>query len=81
MRLKLNEVKLAQAAAYLIKKRGQGYMNYMKLIRLLYLADRMSLVQSGRPITFDKFSVRPHGMVLSGMLDLINGEEKEKALA
>ena len=50
-------------------------MSYMKLIKLLYLADRESLMTRGRPITFDKFCAMPHGMVLSGTLDLINGEE------
>ena len=74
MRNLLQEEKIAQAAAYLVKKRGQGYMSYMKLIKLLYLADRTALLRWGRPITFDKFSSMPHGMVLSGTLDLINGE-------
>jgi len=71
----LQEEKIAQAAAYLVKKRGQGFMSYMKLIKLLYLADRAALMKWGRPITFDKFASMPHGMVLSGTLDLINGEE------
>ena len=70
----LQEEKIAQAAAYLVQKRGQGHMSYMKLIKLLYLADRTALLKWGRPITFDKFSSMPHGMVLSGTLDLINGE-------
>jgi len=51
-------------------------MSYMKLVKLLYLADRESLLKRGRPITFDKFVSMPHGMVLSGTLDLINGEEE-----
>jgi len=50
-------------------------MSYMKLVKLLYLADRAALLKWGRPITFDKFVSMPHGMVLSGTLDLINGDE------
>lgn len=74
MNIKFDEAKTAQAAAYLIKKRGQGYMSYMKLIKLLYLADREALVKWGRPITFDRFVAMPHGMVLSNTLELITGE-------
>lgn len=73
--MNLQEEKIAQAAAYLVRKRGQGYMSYMKLIKLLYLADRAALLKWGRPITFDKFASMPHGMVLSGTLGLINGDE------
>ena len=75
MSLKFDEVKTTQAAAYLIKKRGQGFMSYMKLIKLLYLADREALIRWGRSITFDSFAAMPHGMVLSRTLELINGEE------
>lgn len=76
MKEPLQEEKITQAAAYLVRKRGQGFMSYMKLIKLLYLADRESLFKRGRPITFDKFVSMKHGMVLSGTLNLITGEEK-----
>jgi len=75
MKEPLQVEKITQAAAYLVQKRGQGHMSYMKLIKLLYLADRESLFKRGRPITFDKFVSMPYGMVLSGTLNLINGEE------
>lgn len=77
MKLKYDEAKTAQAAAYLIKKRGQGYMSYMKLIKLLYLADKEALTEWGQPITFDHFVAMDHGMVLSTTLNLINGELPE----
>ena len=47
-------------------------MNHMKLIKLLYLADRRALLQWGRPITFDCYVAMPHGPVLSFTLDKIN---------
>jgi len=71
----VQEEKITQAAAYLVQKRGQGFISYMKLIKLLYLTDREALKRWGRPVTFDRFSAMPHGMVLSGTLDLITGEE------
>ena len=46
----------------------------MKLIKLLYLADRKALLELGRPITFDRFVSMPHGPVLSRTYDLIAAE-------
>ena len=47
-------------------------MNYMKLIKLMYLADRKALLTWGRPITFDRYVCMRHGPVLSGVLDRVN---------
>ena len=46
-------------------------MPYIKLIKLLYLADRESLVETGSPITGDRFVSMKYGPVLSRVLDLI----------
>jgi len=54
-----NEAKATQAAALLLKLRG-GRMNYMKLIKLLYLVDRTALIRWGRPVTFDSYCSMPH---------------------
>jgi len=43
----------------------------MELVKLLYLADRESLIQFGHPITGDLFAALPHGMILSRILNLI----------
>lgn len=64
MQLQFNEVKTTQAAVYLLKKRG-GRMSYMKLIKLLYLADREGLLKWGRPVTFDHYVSMDNGPVLS----------------
>ena len=66
-----DEKKAAQAAAYLLKLNG-GPMNYMVLIKLLYLSDRKSLIDSEMPITGSHMVSMPHGPVLSEILDLIN---------
>ncbi|MEK7765291.1 MAG: Panacea domain-containing protein [bacterium] len=71
MKLVFNERKAAQAAAYLLKTHG-GELNYMALIKLLYLADRDALLKVGYPITGGHLVSLPHGPVLSQVLDLIN---------
>ena len=65
------ERKSAQAAAYILAKH-KGKMDYLKLIKLLYLADRASLVKKGKPITGAKMVSMPFGPVLSEILNLIN---------
>jgi uncharacterized phage-associated protein len=47
-------------------------MSYMKLVKLLYLIDRQSIINWGRPVTFDTYVSMPHGPVLRKTLDLIN---------
>lgn len=71
MRMRFNEIKATQAAAHLIKRRGQGYMSYMKLIKLLYFADREALLRWGSPITADAFYSMDRGPVLSRVHDLV----------
>jgi len=47
-------------------------MSYLKLIKLLYLADREALLRWGRPITTDRFVSMERGPVLSRLLDLVS---------
>jgi uncharacterized phage-associated protein len=68
--LRFNEKKATQAAAHLLKLRG-GKMSYLKLIKLLYLADRKALTRWGRPISTDRFVSMDRGPVLSRVLDLV----------
>ena len=77
MRFAFNERKTAQAAAYLCIRRHGGPKSYMALLKLLYLADRRSLVETGRPITGDRMVSMPHGTVLSRTYDRIaSGEDR-----
>jgi len=71
MRFVLNREKAAQAAAQIVKLHG-GKINLMVLIKLLYLADRTTLIETGSPITGDQMVSMPHGPVLSQILDAIN---------
>ena len=70
----------AQMAAFFAEREG-GEINVLKLMKLLYLADRESMRRYGYPITMDVAHSLPHGPVLSKTLDLINGfagEEENK---
>lgn len=67
-----DERRVAQMAAYFLWKAG-GRMPHLKLMKLLYLADRESLNRFESPMTGDRMVSMPHGPVLSQTLDLING--------
>lgn len=73
MRFEFNEKKAAQAAAHLLGRAG-GSMPYMKLLKLLYLADRENLVERGLLITGDRLVAMERGMVLSHVLNLVRGK-------
>ena len=45
--------------------------DYLKLIKLLYLADRAALIETGSPITGDRYVSMKFGPVLSNVLNLI----------
>lgn len=75
MNLRFNETKAIQAVAHMLALRG-GRMSYMKLIKLLYLADRTALLRWGRPITTDRYVCMDRGPVLSRVLELAtDGDE------
>ena len=72
-------------AALFLKLRG-GKMSHLKLMKLLYLADREAFLRLGRPITFDCCVSMDHGPVLSQTLNLLHGESQtggpwEKAIS
>lgn len=69
-----NEVKATQAAARFLTLRG-GSMSYIKLIKLLYLADREALIRWGCPITTDRFVSMDIGPVVSRIYGLIRDEQ------
>lgn len=70
MPLKFREDKATQAAGWLIDRSG-GQVNYTKLIKLLYIAERTAILRYGRPITFDSYFSMDHGPVLSFVYDRI----------
>ena len=64
--------KTLQAAGVLLGLDG-GRMGYIRLLKLLYIADRELLVETGRPLTGDDAVAMKHGPVLSRVYDLIKG--------
>ena len=67
-----NERKAAQVAAWFLRRSGR-HMAHLKLIKLMYLADREALNEFGFPITGDRAVSMDNGPVLSRTLNLING--------
>src|ERR1700723_1042474 len=80
MALKFDETKATQAAAFLLKMRG-GRMHYLKLIKLLYLADRTALLRWGVPISTDHYVSMDHGPVLSNIFNLITDDKPKPVWA
>lgn len=60
-------------AAYFVAKESCP-IPVLKLVKLMYLADRESMRRYGRPISYDNMVSMPNGPVLSQTYSLINGE-------
>jgi Protein of unknown function (DUF4065) len=70
MRHQFDEAKATQAAARFLRH-ANGRMNYMVLIKLLYLLDRRSLLKWDRPSIFDDYFSMFDGPIVSQVHDLI----------
>ncbi|GAV20831.1 hypothetical protein MMIC_P1806 [Mariprofundus micogutta] len=74
-----SEHKVSQMAGYFLSLCEGNSMPHLKLMKLLYLADRKSLDEYGFPISGDSVVAMPHGPVLSMTLDFINGAAKSSS--
>jgi len=79
MQFVFDERKATHAAAYLLA-RGGGTMPYIKLIKLLYLADRESLLETGYTITGDRMVSMDKGPVLSRVYDHLVEEQQQPGI-
>lgn len=72
-----SEKKAAEAAAFLLLRAKARHANVtlLKLMKLLYLAERLSYERHGIPIIGDRMVSMDHGPVLSRTLDLIMHSE------
>lgn len=68
-----NEQKTAQIAGWFLAQ-AAGTMAHLKLMKLMYLADRESMRRNSFPMTGDHFVSMPHGPVLSLTLSHMNDE-------
>src|SRR3954470_18953244 len=73
IKFKFNPKKTSQAAALLVAEAG-GRMSKLKLIKLLYIADREALKNWERPITGDDPFSLDYGPVLSTTLNYANSK-------
>lgn len=70
---RFNAEKAVQAAGVILREEPGHTINYMKLLKLLYVAERESLRLNGRMITGDCVVAMERGPVLSAVLNLIKG--------
>jgi hypothetical protein len=75
--IEFNEAKATQAVARYLTLAG-GKLNYMILIKLLYLMDRKALLSWGRSVTFAECYSMKLGPVLSEVLDLVTEQQRQR---
>jgi len=72
--------KATQALNFLALKEG-GLIDKLKVVKLMWLADRLHIRKYGRPIFNDIYFAMPYGAVGSSAKDLagfnVDGDEKE----
>jgi uncharacterized phage-associated protein len=71
-----DEGRAAEAAAWLLTRRAEP-MTFLKLLKLMYMADRQALQLRGVPITGDTMVSMDKGPVLSRSYDLIKRSKDE----
>jgi uncharacterized phage-associated protein len=72
--------KAAQVAHFFITK-ADGHMHILKLVKLIYLADRHSIEKRRTPIVGGTYYALPHGPVTSEVLNLIDDGTPEGSSA
>jgi uncharacterized phage-associated protein len=65
-------IRKATEAACLFLKHAGGRINIMKLVKLMYMLDRLSLDRRGVPVAGGDYLSMRNGPVTSELLDLIN---------
>lgn len=72
--------KSVQTIGFFLARAGEP-VDKLKLVKLLYLADRLSLEQRGRPLNFEEYYSMKHGPVVSSALNGMNGQLRHRAWA
>ena len=73
-----NVEKLMGIIACIMKKMDVKSINYMKVIKLMYLSDRLHIDKYDSSISNDEYYSMPHGPVLSRLYNLIMNESCDK---
>ncbi|MEO8429730.1 MAG: type II toxin-antitoxin system antitoxin SocA domain-containing protein [Verrucomicrobiota bacterium] len=71
MNFRFDIVKATEVACQFVRREG-GTINIMKLVKLVYLLDRLSLGRRGIPLVGGAYFSLPNGPITSEFLDLIN---------
>lgn len=74
MNFRFNTHKATEAALQFIARSG-GRINVMKLVKLIYLLDRLSIQRRGVPVVGGVYFSMRNGPVTSELLDLVNAGE------
>lgn len=69
-----NPLKTIQAVAFLLRREPARRMNYMRLLKILYLAEREILAESGKPLSGSHVVATRRGPILEDVLSLIRGQ-------
>jgi uncharacterized phage-associated protein len=80
IRFKFDCRKTIQAAALLAKNEPSKRISRMRLLKLLYIADREALLEIGRSISGDALAAMKKGPILSGFYDMIKGESSHSGV-
>lgn len=72
--------KTIQAIGVVFREDNVARMNYMRLLKLLYISDRDSYREIGRPITGGSVIAMSRGPVLEEVYQLIRGQHNEMSL-
>jgi uncharacterized phage-associated protein len=73
------DVRKATEAAAVLLKFDNGKMEYLRLLKLLYIADRESIAETGCPISLSRAVAMDYGPLSSEVYDLIKGERSDES--
>src|SRR5260370_3038471 len=74
MNTRFNLKQTLQAAAHLIRLQPNSRLNYTRALKLLYVAERELLAETGSLLTADRPCAMENGPVLSRTYNLIKGQ-------
>lgn len=70
---RFNSLKTIQSAAFLLRREPAHRMNFVRLLKILYLAEREILAESGKPLTGSRVVAMRRGTIPQDVLDVISG--------
>jgi uncharacterized phage-associated protein len=76
---RFNPEKAVQAAGVVLRAEGKR-ITRLRLLKLLYIAERKCLAETGRQLIGGKLVAMDHGPLHSDILDLINGRHPSEAV-